>query len=129
MKLRLTIPQASVNVVEYILHAHASFKANRGLQGLSRPQRLNLSTQLVELGLTRHFVKTGAELRRHPSHMRQEPTDLAHQHGQILRTDHNQSDNAYDQEIEDPAFRKHSRGSSSFHGPTRAARKTTVSGR
>jgi hypothetical protein len=60
---------------------------------------LDLLAQLVELRLAGHLVEAGAELRGHGPHLGHELAELAQQHGQVLRTHHDQRHHSGDQEL------------------------------
>mgnify|MGYP002652224797 CR=1 FL=1 len=57
----------------------------QGIHGpLPRPQGLDLLAQVVQFGLARHFVETGAKLIGHGAGLGHHLTDATHQDRQIL---------------------------------------------
>jgi len=71
----------------------------RNVGDLGAAHRLDLLAQFVQLGLARHLVEAGAELRRHRPQAADELAELAHEDGQVFRTHHHERDDRGQQEL------------------------------
>ena len=82
---------------------------------------LDFLAQLVQLGLARHLVEAGAELRRHRPHPGHELPKLAQQDRQILWPNKDQGRDGDHEEFEGASFRKHAGGLARFQSTWEAA--------
>ena len=67
-----------------VLERRIGLRPQRIHRPLPRPQRLDLLAQIVQFGLSRHFVEAGAELIGHRARLGHHLADATHQDRQIL---------------------------------------------